>query len=43
MLEKKVMRGQGPMTAVGTPEDAAAVNDMGNTRMGMAQEQDLLE
>lgn len=35
-------RGQGPMKAVGKLEDAAAAvaaYDMGNTRMGIAQEQ----
>ena len=36
------MRGQGPLKAVGKPEDAAAVCDMGNTRVGIAQEQDRL-
>jgi hypothetical protein len=39
MLERKVVRGQGPMKAVGKP---AAVYDMGNTRMGIEREQDRL-
>jgi hypothetical protein len=42
MLGRKVMRDQGPLKAVGTPEDAAVVYDMGNTKMGIAQEQDRL-
>lgn len=36
------MRGQGPLKAVGKPEDAAAVHDMGSTRVGRVQEQDRL-
>ncbi len=42
MLGRMVTRGQGPMKAVVKLEDAAAAYDMGNTRMGIAQEQDRL-
>ncbi len=44
MLGRTVTRGQGPMKAVGKLEDAAAAvaYDTGNTRMGIAQEQDRL-
>lgn len=48
MLGKTVTRGQGPMKAVGKLEDVAAVAaaaaayDMGNRRIGIAQEQDRL-
>ncbi len=42
MLGRTVTRGQGPMEAVEKLEDVAVVYDMGNTRMGTAQEQDRL-
>jgi hypothetical protein len=42
MLGRMVTRGQEPMKAVVKLEDAAAAYDMGNTRMGIGQEQDRL-